>query len=90
MALANSEFYCVKCGEKGIPISRIRGKEREAGHLKKLYCLTCKTDTNHAECKKYTKYDYNDFLIEFENHNFDETGKRIVSYGELKARLNNG
>ena len=33
-----SDFYCTECGRKGIPIIRIAGKEREAGHLKKLYC----------------------------------------------------
>ena len=31
-----SEFYCCKCGTKGIPIARKKGKAREAGHLKKL------------------------------------------------------
>ena len=29
-----SVFYCVACGRRGIPITRRRGAEREAGHLK--------------------------------------------------------
>ena len=34
-----SDFYCTKCGTKGIPCFRTVGKEREPGHLKKLFCL---------------------------------------------------
>ncbi len=36
-----SDFYCTKCGRKGIPIARKQGQQREPGHLKKLYCLAC-------------------------------------------------
>ena len=35
-----SDFYCTKCGIKGIPVFRTVGTEREPGHLKKLFCLT--------------------------------------------------
>ena len=35
--VTTSEFYCTKCGSRGIPIARRAGKQREAGHLKKLY-----------------------------------------------------
>ena len=84
-----SDFYCVHCGNKGIPILRKKGSEREAGHLKKLWCLHCKKETNHAECKPFTHYDYEDFLCEFENGNFTESGARKMSYGELRSKLNN-
>ena len=64
--LANtSSFYCTCCGNKGIPIARWRGAERNAGHLKKIYCLKCKKEVNHVECKMFSKYDYEDFLLEF-------------------------
>ena len=39
-----SEFYCTKCGGRGIPIARKTGKQREAGHLKKLYCIQCRME----------------------------------------------
>lgn len=85
-----SVFYCVNCGTKGIPIMRVRGMEREAGHLKKLFCLKCQKEWNHAECKPFSHYDYKDFLLEKEYDNFDENGNRKMKYGELRSMINNG
>ena len=84
------DFYCTQCGGKGIPILRQLGKERNAGHLKKLYCLRCGKETNHVECKPFSKYEYKDFLVEFEKGNFDKNGNRIMTYGKLKEMINNG
>lgn len=84
-----SEFYCVKCGNKGIPIVRHKGKGREAGHLKKLFCLKCQEEVNHVEIKAKSKYTYDDFLVEFEHNNFDEDGNRKMSYGELRNKIHN-
>lgn len=89
-AVVLSDFYCVGCGTKGIPIMRKKGNEREAGHLKRIYCLHCKKEWNHVECKKFSHYDYEDFLVEFENGNFDNEGNRKMLYGELKGLINNG
>ena len=89
MKLSISDFYCTQCGRKGIPISRIKGREREAGHLKKLFCLTCQKETNHVECKPGTKYTYEDFLIEYKYNNFDKEGNRINTYEELKGAIGN-
>lgn len=83
----DSEFYCCKCGNKGMPVIRKKGKEREAGHLKKLYCLKCGCEVNHAECKPWTKYEYEDFLLEFEHGNFDEEQNRKMQYGLFKDKL---
>ena len=83
------EFYCVFCGSRGIPVARCKGSEREAGHLKKIFCLKCKKETNHVECKPFSKYTHKDFLLEFNNHNFDEKGNRINTYGKLKELINN-
>ena len=43
------DFYCTKCGSKGINVPRIKGKLREPGHLKKLFCLKCQEEVNHVE-----------------------------------------
>lgn len=85
-----SEFYCTKCGNKGIPIMRRKGAEREAGHLKRIFCLKCQQEWNHAECKPFSHYDHEDFLVEFEHNNFDEKGNRKMPYGELKGMIHNG
>lgn len=82
-----SEFYCCKCGTKGIPIARKKGKAREAGHLKKLYCLKCGEETNHAECKEFTHYSKRDFDFEREYGNFDENQNRILDYGLFRDKM---
>ena len=84
-----SEFYCIKCGKKGIPIPRKKGAEREAGHLKRIYCIYCKQEWNHIECKPFSHYDYEDFLIEQKYNNFDKDGNRKMSYKELKGVIRN-
>ena len=43
-------FYCISCGNKGIPLQRSRGHLHEKFHRKKLYCIYCKTEVNHIEC----------------------------------------
>lgn len=92
MAYSNvimSDFYCTQCGSKGLPVWRRRGAEREAGHLKKLFCLKCQTETNHIECKSNTHYTNEDFYIEFEYGNFTPEGQRVRPYGELRRLINN-
>lgn len=84
-----SEFYCVKCGNKGVPIWRKKGQNREAGHLKKIYCIHCKEETNHCECSGF-KYSHDDFIFEYENGNFDEDGNRKLSMGKLRNKILGG
>lgn len=86
----DSDFYCTQCGSKTINVWRRRGQEREAGHLKKLYCFKCNKEQNCVEIKQNNKnYCYQDFLFEFENHNFDEEGNRKTVFNIFKgARYN--
>lgn len=63
-----SEFYCSECGNKGISIPRCKGNLRNSGHLKKMFCVHCKKETNHAEiCGSYYE---TDFREEFEKGRF--------------------
>jgi hypothetical protein len=87
--ILDNEFYCTCCASKGIPIARKKGKEREAGHLKKLFCLKCKQERNFVECKPFSHYEREDFIFEFENGNFTEEGDRKMPYGEFKSMMNN-
>jgi hypothetical protein len=73
-----SDFYCTKCGNKGIPIPRKKGQERGSGHLKVIFCLTCQQETNHCEIVRENGNDYNKdtFLKEFELGRF-VNGQRV-------------
>ena len=84
-----SDFYCTKCGKKGLLIPRTFGHYREAGHLKKLYCPYCKKEQNHVEIRSfYSGYNLEDFELEMKYGNFDNQGNRKKPYrifrGELK------
>ena len=73
------DFYCTKCGSKGINVPRIKGKLREPGHLKKLFCLKCQEEVNHVETTDNGKYTYYDFLIEFNNNSFNDSYSKSTS-----------
>lgn len=83
----DSRFYCVHCGKEGIPIIRKNSKFKKAGHLKKLWCLNCQKETNHAEVKEFTHYDKECFDLEFNYGNFDKDGNRIMPFGLFKDKM---
>lgn len=58
-------FFCTVCGDEGIPIARQVGKKRGMGHLKKLYCTTCKKETNHCEIEPNGSYTIDDFMKDY-------------------------
>ena len=57
-------FYCISCGNRGIDLMRPQGFKHEKMHRKKLYCIHCKQEVNHIECKTF------DEVEEF-HHNFE-------------------
>lgn len=65
-----ADFYCVKCGQKGIGLMRKNSKQRESGHHKKLYCPWCQKDYNHVEIK--TPMDLEKFQEDFKNGAFEK------------------
>ena len=81
-----SDFYCICCGSKGIPIPRKNGKQREPGHLKRLFCLKCGREVNHAEVKQFGGYTIREFQAEFEKGNF-ENEERLMPYREFIGLL---
>lgn len=87
-----SRMFCCNCGLEGVPITRKSGHYREAGHLKKLYCIHCGKEWNHVEIRSiYTDYNYDDFKLEMKYNNFDENGNRKIPYrifrGNLKKKV---
>ena len=86
-----SNMYCTQCGKKNIPIPRKKGKEREPGHLKQMYCIHCKKKTNMVEVKEFgSGYTVSDFNLEFQLHNFNKDGTRKITWSEFRQHLNNG
>lgn len=61
-----SQMYCIECGKQGISIPRSKGRQREPGHLKTLYCIHCQKETNHCEIRPDKgSYTFLDFYEEF-------------------------
>ena len=61
-------FYCIKCGNRGIPLQRRKSLTKEKFHRKKLYCIYCKEEVNHAEVKN--DYEVQEFKEAFINGYF--------------------
>lgn len=88
MNVTSSDFYCTQCGHKNINVFRKKGRQREPGHLKRLYCFNCKEEHNHVEIKPFGSYTYEIFLIEFKMGNFNEDGTRKQTWKQCKAEYN--
>ena len=70
MKYNESSFYCLKCGQRGIPVVRPGARLRASGHYKKLWCCHCKEELNHYEC--LFPQDYEDFKEKFDAGEFTE------------------
>ena len=72
------DFYCLKCGNKGIGVFRNMGFQRERFHRKRLYCPFCKEEVNHIECKTYEEVQI--FRDAVERGEFKDEAEESVSY----------
>ncbi len=70
-------FFCIKCGQEGIPLARRQGRKHEKFHRKKLYCPHCKEEINHIECKNDEEV-YN-FKRDFEEGVFADEVKESMA-----------
>lgn len=58
-----SRMVCTNCNREGIPIPRKVSQARAQGHLKELYCLTCRGFHNHIEFRsEWDELRYNEVL----------------------------
>lgn len=72
------DFYCIKCGNRGIPLVRNRGYNHKKFHRKKLYCIHCQQEINHIECK--TSQEVEEFQTNFKNGVYKDEAEESVSY----------
>ena len=75
---AEHSFYCINCGNKGIPLMRKQGFKHSGMHRKKLYCVHCKQEVNHVECKTFDEVE--EFRINFENGGYKDEAKEILCF----------
>lgn len=75
-------FYCLNCGNESISLPRKKGFQHSKFHRKKMYCIFCKEEINHIECKNYEE------VIEFKE-NF-EKGVYINEAEESISWINRG
>lgn len=71
-------FFCVKCGNEGIPITRSRGHRHERFHKKKLYCPNCKIEVNHIECQN--EEDVYNFKLDFKEGVYANEAEESLSH----------
>ena len=71
-------FFCLRCGNKGIPVQRKKGFQHADNHRKKLYCIHCKEEVNHIECKTFE--DVINFKENFQNGVYQNEAEESVSF----------
>ena len=78
MKYETHDFYCLKCGNKGMPCRRKSGHQHKRFHRKKLYCIYCGQEVNHIECKN--EIDVREFRLNFERGVYKDEAQESVSY----------
>lgn len=74
------KFFCIKCGNEGIPLMRKQGHQHGRFHRKKIYCPNCKVTINHVECKNME--DVEKFKADFAEGVFlDEVEESLAHVG---------
>ena len=72
------DFYCINCGNKGLPIMRKIGRQHASLHRKKLWCPICRLEVNHIECR--THEDVEEFKENFENGVYQNEAEESICY----------
>ena len=72
------DFYCIRCGRKGIPCQRKKGQQHGKGHFKKLFCIYCGEEINHYECRSLE--DVEKFKKNFEKGVYKDEAENSLTY----------
>lgn len=71
-------FYCMKCGNKGLPLPRKDSHNYGKHHRKKLWCPYCHQEVNHVECRNDSEA--YEFRQAFEAGEYEEELKQSLEY----------
>lgn len=74
----SSRFFCLYCGEEGIPLPRKRGQQRKSFHRKKIYCIHCHNTVNHIECR--SDEDVLNFKEDFKDGVYENEAKESLAF----------
>lgn len=75
---AEHSFYCISCGNKGIPLSRQQSHKHSKMHRKKLYCINCRCEVNHIECSTFDQVE--EFKFNFQNGVYKNEAEESLSF----------
>lgn len=81
------DFYCINCGEKGIPLTRQQSKQHEAFHRKRMYCWHCRHTVNHIECRN--EVERQEFLLQFKMGAFADEARAELEYEIAHPKFQN-
>ena len=80
------DFYCTCCGQKTFTSPRSSGHLHKRFHKKKLYCLHCKAEINHIECRD--EFDVWQFKEDWENGKYiNEVPEQSLSTEEKDGKI---
>jgi len=80
----SSDFWCINCGNKGIPIMRERGSIRAQGHRKALYCIHCRMTINHIETRNVEEAQQ--FREDFDAGLYKEEAKESIAFDKQRNK----
>ena len=81
-------FFCINCGNEGIPLARKTSLNKAAFHRKKLYCPYCQCNVNHVECR--TEEEVLQFKKDFNKKIFKEEAIESIESSNKKIILGRG
>ena len=77
-----NDFYCIVCGNKGIPIPRRKSRDHGPEHRKALYCCHCRMTLNHIEIR--TEAEAERFRRDFEAGRYKKEAEETIAYAKRK------
>lgn len=78
-------FYCMRCGRKGLPIARRDSHNYSKHHRKRLWCPWCGMEVNHIECRNDSEV--YEFKQAFEAGEYKEEAEKSIEYINKEKNL---